>query len=41
MILKTANSEEDLYRLNHFTNLQPLCSKVNRDIKKDRYEIPK
>ena len=39
--LSSANSEEDLYRLNHFTNLQPLCSKVNRDIKKDRYEIPK
>lgn len=39
--LSSANSEDDLYRLNHFTNLQPLCSKVNRDIKKDRYEILK
>ena len=39
--LSSANSEDDLYRLNHFTNLQTLCSKVNRDIKKDRYEILK
>ena len=30
-----ANTEEDVYKLNHYTNLQPLCSKVNRDIKKD------
>lgn len=39
--LSSANNEDDLYRLNHFTNLQPLCSKVNRDIKKDKYEILK
>ena len=26
-------SEEDILRLNHYTNLQPLCSKINRDIK--------
>jgi hypothetical protein len=31
----SAKSEDDLIRLNHYTNLQPLCSKVNRDIKKD------
>lgn len=29
----TATNEEDVIRLNHYTNLQPLCSKVNRDIK--------
>ena len=31
----SAITEEDVIRLNHYTNLQPLCSKVNRDIKKD------
>ncbi len=31
----TATTEEELYRLNHYTNLKPLCSKVNRDIKRD------
>jgi hypothetical protein len=31
-----ANIEEELIKLNHYTNLQPLCSKVNRDIKKDK-----
>lgn len=33
--LSSAKTEEDVIRLNHFTNLQPLCSKINRDIKKD------
>lgn len=32
----SAKTEEDLYRLNYYTNLQPLCSKVNRDIKRDK-----
>ena len=27
--------KNELLKLNHFTNLQPLCSKINRDIKKD------
>lgn len=31
----SAKTEEDLYNLNHYTNLQPLCSKVNRDEKKN------
>ena len=31
--LDSAKSEEDLLRLNHYSNLQPLCSKINRDIK--------
>lgn len=30
-----SENEEDVIRLNHYTNLQPLCSKVNRDIKKN------
>lgn len=33
--LKTAKTEEDIIRLNHYTNLQPLCSHINRDIKRD------
>jgi hypothetical protein len=34
--LSSANSEEEIIKLNHYTNFQPLCSKVNRDIKKGR-----
>ena len=34
--LKIAITEDDVIKLNHYTNLQPLCSKINRDIKKDR-----
>jgi hypothetical protein len=33
--LSSAKTEEDLIKLNHYTNLQPLCSKINRDIKRD------
>lgn len=29
-----ATTEEELIKLCHYTNLQPLCSKINRDIKK-------
>lgn len=32
--LHSAKNEDDLIRLNHYTNLQPLCSKINRDIKR-------
>lgn len=35
--LSSAKTEEDVIRLNHFSNLQPLCSKVNRDIKKNKF----
>ncbi len=31
--VSTAKSEEEVMKLNHYTNLQPLCSKINRDIK--------
>lgn len=31
----TAFSEEELLKLNHYTNLQPLCSYINRVIKRD------
>lgn len=27
-------TEEDIIKLNHYTNLQPLCSHINRDIKR-------
>ncbi len=33
--ISTAKNEEEVYELNHYKNLQPLCSKVNRDIKRD------
>jgi DNA helicase IV len=33
--LATAKTEDDIIMLNHYTNLQPLCSHINRDIKKD------
>lgn len=32
-----AKTEDELLRLNHYTNLQPLCSYVNRYIKMDKY----
>lgn len=35
--LCNAKTEEDVIRLNHYTNLQPLCSKVNRDIKRGEF----
>ena len=31
--LSSAKNEADIIRLNHYTNLQPLCSKTNRYIK--------
>lgn len=36
--LSSATCEEDIIRLNHYTNLQPLCSYTNRYIKKDNIE---
>lgn len=29
--LSSVNTEDGLIKLNHYTNLQPLCSKINRD----------
>jgi len=31
--VSTAKKEVDVINLNHYTNLQPLCSKINRDLK--------
>jgi hypothetical protein len=36
--LSSAFSEDDVLVLNHYTNLQPLCSKVNRYLKKDKLD---
>lgn len=33
--LSTATCEEDIIKLNHYTNFQPLCSYVNRVVKQD------
>jgi len=38
--LSSAKIEEEIYKLSHYTNLQPLCSKFNRDIKKDKIISP-
>jgi hypothetical protein len=35
--LCSGNTEEDIIKLNHFSNLQPLCGKINRDIKRDNF----
>lgn len=32
--INSANSEEDIIKLNHYSNLRPLCSKINRDVKR-------
>lgn len=33
--ISSAKSENDVLKLNHYTNLQPLCSKINRNIKRN------
>lgn len=33
--LSTAETEEDVIKLNHYSNIQPLCSHHNRDIKRN------
>ena len=35
--LASTTNEDELLKLNHYTNLQPLCSYHNRFIKKDNY----
>ena len=35
--LKTGKTEEDIIKLNHYSNLQPLCSYTNRNIKMDDF----
>jgi hypothetical protein len=38
--LSNAKTENEIYNLSHYSNLQPLCSRVNRDIKKNKIENP-
>lgn len=33
--LSSATSEDDIIRLNHYTNLKPLCSYINRVVKRN------
>ena len=33
--ISSAKTEDDILKLNHYTNLQPLCSYINRYIKRD------
>ena len=37
--ISSSKTENEIIRLSHFTNLQPLCSKINRDIKKDLFNF--
>jgi len=34
--IKDFTIEEKRVKLNHFSNFQPLCSYINRDVKKDK-----
>ena len=36
--LSSAKCEEDILKLNHHTNIQPLCSYVNRRVKRDKID---
>jgi len=37
--LSSAKTEDDVIKLNHYTNLRPLCSYVNRVVKRDCDEV--
>ena len=37
MPIASAVTEKDIIRLNHYTNLQPLCSYINRMVKRDSF----
>lgn len=39
--ISSAKTEDEVINLNHYTNLQPLCGKINRDIKKDKLDYPR
>ena len=34
--LSSVTTEEDIIRLNHYSNIQPLCSYINRYVKRDK-----
>lgn len=37
--ISSAKDENELYRLSHYTNLQPMCSYQNRYVKRDKISI--
>jgi len=37
--ISSAKTEEDIIKLNHYTNFQPLCSYTNRYVKRNKIEI--
>ena len=39
--ISSALNEDDFLRLNHYTNLQPLCSRINRNLKRNLIFHPK
>lgn len=36
--ISEGKTENEILKLNHYSNLQPLCSKINRDIKRDNLD---
>jgi len=36
--LSSCECEEDVYKLNHYSNFQPLCSYLNRNVKRDNLD---
>jgi hypothetical protein len=34
--LSSVNTEEEIIKLNHYSNIQPLCSYINRNVKRDK-----
>ena len=34
--ISSAKTEEEIIKLNHYSNLRPLCSQINRYVKKDK-----
>ena len=34
--ISSAKDDAEVYKLNHYTNFQPLCTKVNRYIKRNK-----
>jgi hypothetical protein len=36
--ISSAKNKDEIIKLNHYTNYQPLCSKINRFLKKDRLD---